>query len=86
VYERPVQHWPFCTDVVFPAAPEETWRVTRGTVTVELSQPSVSARAPFLYRATIRIVGAEFVNGSGVRVKQTQPITLTAMVGSVAGG
>jgi hypothetical protein len=86
VYERPVQHWPFCTDVVFPAAPEETWRVTRGTVTVELSPPGVSARAPFLYRATIRIVGAEFVNGSGVRVKQRQPITLTAMVGSVAGG
>jgi hypothetical protein len=33
------------------------------------------------YRATVRIVGAEFVSESGVRVRQVQPITLTAMVG-----
>jgi hypothetical protein len=85
LYERPVQHWPFCTDERLPPAPEETWRATRGTVTIELTQPGVRTRTPFLYRATIRIVGAEFVNGSGVRVKQAQPITLTAMVGSMAG-
>jgi len=85
LYERPVQRWPFCTDLGSPPAPEETWRATRGTVTIELSPPGTTARTLFLYRATIRIVGAEFVNGSGVRVKQQQPITLTAMVGWVAG-
>jgi hypothetical protein len=85
LYERPVRSSPFCTDGVHPTAPEEIWRATHGTVTIELSPPGVRAGAPFLYRATIRIVGAEFVNGSGVRVKQQQPITLTAMVGSVAG-
>jgi hypothetical protein len=85
LYQRPLRDWPFCTDVGRPAMPEETWRATRGTVTVELSAPGVRARAPFLYRATIRIVGAEFINGSGVRVQSVQPITLTALVGGFAG-
>jgi hypothetical protein len=85
VYERPVRRWPFCTDVVDPRAPEETWRVTRGTVTIELSAPGVVPRAPFLYRATIRIVGAEVVSATGVRVRQMQPITLSAIVGGMSG-
>jgi hypothetical protein len=86
VYERPVRSWPFCTDVtILPAASEETWRATRGTVTIELSPPGIRARAPSLYRATIRIVGAEFVDASGVRVTQQQAITLTAIVGGMGG-
>jgi hypothetical protein len=86
VYARPVWSWPFCTDVrTLPEAPEETWRATRGVVTIELSPPGVRAAVPFEYRATIRIVGAEFINGSGVRAKQGQPITLTAIVGWLAG-
>jgi hypothetical protein len=86
VYERPVRSWPFCTDVrTLPEAPEETWRATRGVVTIELSPPGVRAAVPFEYRATIRIVGAEFINGFGSAPKQGQPITLTAIVGWLAG-
>ena len=54
-------------------------------VTIELSPPGVDKRAPFMYRATIRITGAEFVNATGGRAKQTAPITLTALVGWMAG-
>jgi hypothetical protein len=84
VYERPVRSWPFCSDVG-QVLQEETWRATRGAVTIELSPPGIRARAPFLYRATIRIVGAEFVNASGVRVTLQQAITLTAIVGGGVG-
>jgi hypothetical protein len=84
LYERPLSSLPFCTDVRMSGT-TEAWRATRGTVTIELSAPGVSARQPNLYRATIRIVGAEFVNGSGVRVRQVQPITLTALVGRIFG-
>jgi hypothetical protein len=84
VYQRPVRR-PFCTDSGGSEGPPETWRATRGTVTIELSPPGVRAGLPAAYRATIRIVGAEFVSASGVRVKQVQPITLTAIVGLVYG-
>jgi hypothetical protein len=85
VYERPVRNWQFCTDLRSLEGLPETWRVTRGTMTIELSPPGVRASMPAAYRATIRIVGAEFVSASGVRVKQVQPITLTAMVGLMYG-
>jgi hypothetical protein len=84
LYEQPVRSSPFCTDVGYPPAQEETWHATRGTVTIELSPPGIRVNAPFLYRAMIRIVGTEFVNGAGVRVKQGRPITLTAIVGGIA--
>jgi hypothetical protein len=84
VYERPLRSWPFCTDVGMSEM-TEAWRATRGTVAVELSAPGIRGREPNLYRATIRIVGAEFVNSSGVRVKQVRPITLTAIVGWLSG-
>lgn len=85
VYERSVRSWPFCRDVLIPVGPNETWRATRGAVTIELSPPGVRARAPFAYRATIRIVDAEFVSAAGVRVRQVRPITLTAIVGWISG-
>ena len=85
MYEQPVRSWPFCTDIGFPAAVEETWRMTRGTVAIVLSEPGVVPQAPFMYRATITIVGAEFVNSSGVRMTQAHPITLIAIVGWMAG-
>jgi hypothetical protein len=86
LYPQPRRSWPFCTDfIVLPGMPEETWRAIGGTVTIELSAPGVRVRQPNLQRATIRINGAEFVNGSGVRVRQVQPITLTALVGRIFG-
>jgi hypothetical protein len=84
VYTRAVRSWPFCTDVL-TLHPEEKWRVVRGTMTIELAPPGGNPRAPYEYRATIRIVGAEFVSATGVRVRQVQPITLSAMVGSMFG-
>lgn len=64
----------------------ETWTPTSGTVSIELTPPGVRRREPDRYMATIRIVGAEFVNATGVRVRQTRPITLTAVVGGLRGG
>jgi hypothetical protein len=74
--------WGVCRDI----SGGETWTPTNGTVSVELSPPGVRPREPHRYRATIRIVGAEFVNATGVRIRQNHPITLTAAVGGLRGG
>jgi hypothetical protein len=86
VYERPARP-DFCSDLHTPGATaaEEKWRATRGTITIELSVPGVRTPSPTTYRATVRIVGTEFVNASGTRVRPERPITLTAIVGWVAG-
>jgi hypothetical protein len=81
VYQRAMPSLPFCTDVGMPDVVEDVWRPTRGTVTVQLSPAGLPVRAPGRSRATIRISGAQFVSPDGVRVDQTQPITLTAIVG-----
>jgi hypothetical protein len=57
------------------------WRVTRGTITIELSAPGIRGREPLACRVTIRIDGSEFIGGAGARAQQTQPIVLTAIVG-----
>jgi hypothetical protein len=80
-----LREWPFCTDVGRSDLHEEIWRATRGKITIEVSPPGRRVRAPFLYRATIRINGAEFVNDSGVRIREVRPITLTALVGGFVG-
>lgn len=86
VFENLRRPWPpFCNDVGVREAPPERWRAISGTVTIELSTPGVNKRAPFMYRATVRITGAEFVNATGGRTRQTVPLTLTAVVGFVMG-
>ena len=85
VYERAMQSLPFCTDVGMSGLVEDVWRPTRGTVTIQLSPAGLPVRAPGRSRATIRISGAQFVSPAGVRVDQTQPITLTAIVGWIPG-
>ena len=80
-----MSRFPFCTDIGIPGLVEEVWRPTRGTVTIQLSPAEPSGRAPGHYRATIQISGAQFVSPSGVRFYQTQPITLSAIVGWLAG-
>jgi hypothetical protein len=85
VYERAMRSSPFCTDVGMSGLVEEVWRPTRGTVTIQLSPAGLPVRAPGRSRATIRISGAQFVSPAGVRVDQTPPITLTAIVGSIPG-
>ena len=85
VYARALRSFPFCTDVGMGDLAEEVWRPTRGTVAIELSPGGFPVRAPGRYRATIRISGAQFVSAAGVRVDQTQPITLSAIVGWISG-
>ena len=84
VSDRPLQQSAFCTDVG-QTVTEETWRAVSGRLTVELSPRGVDVRSPSLYRATIRLEGAEFVNGSGRRVRQTAPIVLSALAGMYFG-
>jgi hypothetical protein len=84
VYARPVSS-PFCSDVVvMPRPPVEKWEAVAGNVTMELVPTETVSGEP-RQRATIRIVGAVFVNARGVRVAQIQPIVLTAVVGWVPG-
>jgi hypothetical protein len=85
VYERPQRQWPFCGEhhvriAGTPSMVSETWRAVEGTLAIELSPPGVRARTPHLRRATLRITGAEFVNQSGVRIRQRRPIVLTALI------
>jgi TPR repeat protein len=80
LFERPVRTWPYCTDG--GATLNETeWRAVAGTVTVQMSPPGIQARDPQLYQLSITIAGAEFVNGSGARVRQSAPIRLEATAG-----
>jgi hypothetical protein len=86
VYEQPIRGSEFCTDVrISPGPVAETWRAVSGRMTIELSPPGVRARSPHLYRATIRIDGAEFIDSSGRRHRHAAPIVLSAVVGSLMG-
>lgn len=85
VYDRAMPSFPFCTDVGMGGLVEEVWRPIRGTVTIQLAPTPFPIRAPHLYPATIRITGAQFVSPSGVRIDQTAPITLAAIVGAFFG-
>lgn len=85
MYDRPQRESPFCTDVRIGPIDERIWRAVRGTITIELSAPGVTVRNPAWYRATVRIEGAEFEGPGGRRVRQTEPIVLTALVGMMFG-
>ena len=86
VYQQPMRHTEVCTDVgISPAPVTETWRAVAGQMTIELSPPGIRTRTPWLYRATIRIDNAEFIDSSGRRHRQAAPIVLSAVVGSGAG-
>jgi TPR repeat protein len=87
VFERPQRSWDFCTDVGGNDwGRRERWRAVAGTVTIELGPPGLRARQPFKYRATIQIDGAECVGPTGVRIRSSQPIRVTAFVGGFSGG
>ena len=83
VYERPVRHWPFCTDVLLPTGPEERWRAIAGSVSIQLANGFRESGQVVL--ATVRINQTQFVRDDGIRVTQVLPITLTAVVGWVSG-
>ena len=81
IYGRPVGSLPFCTDMILlPGAPYEAWRAIAGRITIEMV-PIADISSPPRQRATVRLTGAIFENAEGVRVTQTQPIVLTAIVG-----
>jgi hypothetical protein len=84
MYDRPYRSLPFCTDVSVHEAGShvETWTAVAGTVTIELSPRGVRAVQPDLYRATVRMTNGELTSAAGIRVRQTQPVTLTAVVGT----
>jgi hypothetical protein len=79
VYDRPQQRLPLCSHVRSPGDEGEVWRAIAGTATIELA-PVFRVREPAVYRATIRLTGAEFVSGTGTRVRQSQPISLSTIV------
>ena len=62
----------------------EQWRAG-GTLSIELDPARIKGRPSFMYRATIRISGAQFISPSGRRADQTQPIMMTAVVGWMPG-
>lgn len=85
MYDRPLRESPFCTDVRVGQIDERVWHAVGGRITIELSAPGVSARNPGLYRASVRIEGAEFVGPGGKRIRQTAPIVISALVGMLFG-
>lgn len=85
VYDRPYRSLPFCTDIYDAELRRETWRATAGTVTIEVTPRGVRARHADSRRATIRITDAELTNAAGTRIRQKQPVTLTAVVGTPQG-
>jgi hypothetical protein len=85
VFERPRRSWPFCTDVFMNNDRWETWRAVGGFATIELSPQGIRRRQQNFYRATVRLTGAEFIGPSGVRIKQSHPITITVGVTGFSG-
>ena len=77
--DRPRRDWPFCSDVHVIGDEGEQWRAVTGTIAVELS-PVFRVREPETNRATIRLMGAEFISATGALVRQSQPITLSTIV------
>jgi hypothetical protein len=53
----------------------------RGSMFPELSPRGIDPRAEHVRRATVRILGAEFVGPAGKRIRLSRPIVLTAIVG-----
>jgi hypothetical protein len=85
VYGRPERSLQFCTDIILlPRPAEEPWRAIAGLITIEMA-PITDVSVPPRQRATIRLSNAIFENAQGVRVMQTQPIALTALVGWFSG-
>ena len=76
VYERPQRSWEFCTDVYFTQI-REVWRPVAGTATVQVVQNAHRSLPP-THTAIVTIEDAEFISASGQRVKQSQPVRLTA--------
>jgi hypothetical protein len=81
VAEKPTRRPEGCTAIHLPGLVEEIWRPTGGSLTVEVSPRGVDRRDPYLYRATVRIVGARFVSATGATAVQREPIVLSAFVG-----
>ena len=85
-FERPQRSFPFCTDmIVNEGLHDAMWRAIGGTLLIAVGPRGTRVREPHLYEVTIRLVGAEFVSASGVRVRQKAPITFTALVGGFSG-
>jgi hypothetical protein len=81
---------PNCDDVVLIEAgkvPERpaVWRPIRGTLEVERGPKGVRSEEPWLFRATLRLVGAAFQGPSGRVVEIGRPFTWEAFVGWQAG-
>lgn len=79
--------WGLCTDVqgLQHGDEDETWRAVSGRLTIQIAPPGIRVSQPWLYRASIRISGAEFVGPTGTRVRLSGPVTMTAWVGSIGG-
>jgi hypothetical protein len=88
VYSAPQRSWYFCTDVLPPpgSLSQVVWHATSGSVTIERSAAGVWPTAPSSYRIRISFSDLEFVNDSGVRIKQASPITLSTVVAHVMVG
>ncbi len=85
LFEHAARESPDCTDVGMNRGRIQEWRATGGTITIELSDSDETVATARNRKTVIHITGAEFVDGTGRRVRQTAPIVLTAMVGGVVG-
>lgn len=82
VHDRPQRRWNLCSDVRSPAdgRVEIEWRASSGTLVVDRSPDGIWPTAPASYRIRLKLVGAEFVNDAGLRVRQQAAIELATVV------
>jgi hypothetical protein len=83
VFESPRDQWGLCGEAALQPEGErqERWHAVAGTVTIQLSQPGISARNPGQYRTSVQIDNAEFMGPTGERVRSPRPIRMNAVTG-----
>ena len=83
VYDMPRYQFDFCSDVRPPPdwVGPEVWRAVAGTMSLEFSPPGIRAQR----RATVTLSNVVLRNSAGRTLSVSQPVRLTAVVGSIGG-
>jgi hypothetical protein len=90
LYRYPQINRPNCDDVVVtevgaPPNPPEVWLPVGGRLEIERGPRGVRPEEPWLFKATIRLLGARFRGPNGRLVSMSKPFTWEGFVGWQAG-
>jgi hypothetical protein len=87
VANRAGYDWGLCNDFrgVSIGDEDEPWRAVSGLLTIQVGPSRIRVSQPWRYRASIVLIGAEFVGPTGVRVRLPGPVTMRVWGGSIGG-